>query len=113
MVVDDEPYLRSFLRNLLESKFTVDTAGDGVEALKLAQKQPEVILIDVLMPGMLGLDLCRALRSERNAAAIVMVTALDDDELRSACLAAGANDLITKPFHPDELFARIARCLDA
>ena len=113
MVVDDEPYLRSFLKNLLEPRFAVETADGGAEALELARGRPDVILIDVIMPRMSGMDLCQRLRATQNPAKILMLTALDEAEIRRACLAVGANDLICKPFHPDELISRIEGLVDA
>jgi DNA-binding NarL/FixJ family response regulator len=100
LVVDDSPaFLRAFCSFLQEQPNlkVVATARDGREALTLAHKlQPELVLLDVQMPGMNGVEAARQLGTQCPAICVVMVTALDAPELRQACLKCGARGFIRK-----------------
>ncbi len=110
LVVDDIVSNRDTLRELLESDdYRLAEAEDGPSALELAAEiQPDLVLLDVMMPGMNGYEVCRRLRSNPRLAEIpvIMVTALDDQASRIAGIEAGADDFITKPFNRAELRAR-------
>ncbi len=112
LVVDDEPKIVALAREYLEhAGFAVLTAVDGPSALKAARvRKPDVLVLDLGMPGMDGLDVARALRRE-SAIPIVMLTARDDELDRILGLEIGADDYVTKPFSPRELVARIRAIL--
>jgi DNA-binding NarL/FixJ family response regulator len=107
LVVDDSPaFLRAFCSFLQEQPNlkVVATARDGREALALAEKlQPELVLLDVQMPGMNGVEAARQLGVQSPATCVVMVTALDAPELRQACLQCGARGFIHKNVVRQEL----------
>ena len=111
LIVDDEPKGRKTLQVLLMTHdYTLAFAADGQEALvKAAELTPDVILLDVMMPGMDGFAVCRQLRAIPNLAEIpvIMVTALDDQDSRLQGIEAGADDFVSKPFDRAELRARI------
>jgi PAS domain S-box-containing protein len=111
LIVDDLPAMSQLIATLLsEENYHLDFANSGAEALeKAAALGPDLILLDIMMPGMDGFAVCRALRSMPRLAAIpiIMVTALDDRASRLAGLEAGADDFVSKPFDPSELRARV------
>jgi DNA-binding response OmpR family regulator len=111
LIVDDEPTGQDVLEGLLAGQgYQMAFAPDGPSALaKAALLMPDVILLDVMMPGMDGFDVCRQLRADPILAEvpIILITALDDDDSRLAGIEAGADDFITKPFNRVELRARI------
>lgn len=111
LIVDDEPTGQDVLEGLLAGQgYQMAFAPDGPSALvKAALLTPDVILLDVMMPGMDGFDVCRQLRADPILAEvpIILITALDDDDSRLAGIEAGADDFITKPFNRVELRARI------
>jgi two-component system copper resistance phosphate regulon response regulator CusR len=105
---DDRHLLTSIARGLREASYDVDLATAGPEALALAQaNRYDVIVLDVLLPGMSGLQLCQAIRERGDRVPILMLTALDAVEHRIAGLDAGADDYLTKPFDFGELLARL------
>jgi DNA-binding response OmpR family regulator len=108
LMVDDDPQLRVMLGYALrQDNFQVEEASSGEEALEmLEQQQPDVILLDVLMPGMGGVETCRRIR-EQSSTPIIMLTALGRDEDVVAGLEAGADDYCTKPVSLVQLVARI------
>jgi DNA-binding response OmpR family regulator len=112
LVVDDEPRIVDLARDYLEhAGFAVLTASDGPSALKAARsRKPDVLVLDLGLPGMDGLDVARTLRRE-SAVPIVMLTARDDELDRVLGLEIGADDYVTKPFSPRELVARIRAIL--
>lgn len=112
LAVDDEAgILRLIKLELEEQDFTVVTAASGEEALQVAQEQrPEIVLLDILMPEMDGLEVMRRLR-EISDAPIILVTAKDTDSDKVRGLEQGADDYIVKPFNADELGARIRAVL--
>lgn len=112
LVVDDEPkYRRLIVTNLRLAGYETEEAGDAASTLQvLATAEPDLILLDLRLPGLDGVQLCRRIR-ERSWVPIIMVTALDAEPQLVAGLDAGADDYIAKPFSPDELLARIRAVL--
>jgi PAS domain S-box-containing protein len=111
LVVDDVATNRETLRELLDAQdYRVMEAADGPTALRLmAETPPDLVLLDVMMPGMDGYEVCCRLRADARLAAVpvIMVTALDDQASRLAGIKAGADDFVTKPFNRAELRARV------
>ena len=110
LVVDDEPAVRESLRRALELEgYDVELAEDGEEALArlVLPAQPDAVILDVLMPGIDGLDVCRRLRADRNEVPVLMLTARAEVDSRVAGLDAGADDYLPKPFALAELLARL------
>jgi len=112
LVVDDEPQIRRTLRAvLIPHGYTVFEARSGEEALAaLRQEQPDLVLLDLNMPGMGGLDACRAIR-ENSDVAILVLTVRDAENDKVQALDAGADDYVIKPFGTPELLARIRAAL--
>jgi DNA-binding response OmpR family regulator len=108
LVVEDTPEFAHLSARLLETEgFAVTVAGDGAQGLELARRlTPELVVLDVTLPGMDGIEVCRRIR-EFSDCYIVMVTARDDEFDRVLGLTIGADDYVTKPFSPRELAARI------
>jgi two-component system response regulator MprA len=111
--VDDEPALRDGLRQALTLEgYRVDVAGDGAEALDLHAAQPaDAVVLDILMPRVDGLEVCRRLRAVGDRVPILLLTARAELEDRVEGLDAGADDYVVKPFALDELFARLRALL--
>ena len=112
LVVDDEPRIVRLVHDYLEhAGFEVATAGDGPGALRLArERDPDLVVLDLGLPGLDGLDVTRALRRE-GAVPIIMLTARDDETDKLVGLELGADDYVTKPFSPKELVARVRAVL--
>ena len=112
LVADDSPEILRITRDYLEhAGFTVLTATDGAGALRLAhQREPDLVVLDLSMPGMDGLDVARAIRRE-SALPIIMLTARADESDTLVGLELGADDYVTKPFSPKELVARVRAVL--
>ncbi|MCB9010112.1 MAG: response regulator transcription factor [Ardenticatenaceae bacterium] len=112
LVVDDEPKIVKLARDYLErSGYAVLTAGDGRTALSMARSEkPDMIVLDLSLPELDGLDVCRTLRRESDVP-IIMLTARIDETDRLIGLELGADDYITKPFSPRELVARVRAVL--
>jgi DNA-binding response OmpR family regulator len=108
LVVEDEPSLQETLvYNLKKEGYTVETVGDGREALDLArQLKPDLIVLDLMLPGMDGFEVTRVLRKEMTTP-VLMLTARDDEIDRVVGLEVGADDYLTKPFSMRELMARV------
>jgi two-component system response regulator MprA len=114
LVVDDERAVRDSLRRALELEgYETDVAADGVEAPQRFESngEPDAVILDVLMPGVDGLEVCRRLRRDGNSVPVLMLTARDEVENRVAGLDAGADDYVTKPFALEELLARLRALL--
>jgi len=109
LIADDDPRLRNLLTWTLEQgHYNVVEAGDGLSALELAhQVHPDLYLLDVGMPGMNGVELCRQLRAESVISPILILTGFGSEEDKVAGLEAGADDYQTKPFASKELLARV------
>lgn len=111
LVVDDEEDIRSILKyNLQKEGFQVDEAENGEKGLeKIEQKTPDLIILDVMMPGMDGIEVCDAIRSkpEYNHVLICLLTARNEDYSQIAGLNAGADDYVAKPVKPKVLVSRI------
>ena len=112
LVVDDEPKIATLARDYLEhAGFAVLTAGDGLSALTtIRQRRPDLVVLDLGLPGLDGLDLTRELRRD-STIPIVMLTARDDELDKLLGLELGADDYLTKPFSPRELVARVRAVL--
>ena len=112
LVVDDEPQIRRVLRSTLSSRgYTISEASTGEEAVELAGKlKPDLILLDVNLPGISGFETCREIRRS-SAAPIIMLTVRSAERDKVVALDAGADDYITKPFGIEELLARIRASL--
>jgi len=114
LVVDDERAVRESLRRALELEgYGVELAADGEEALeRLGAPAPaDAVILDVLMPGIDGLEVCRRLRASANAVPVLMLTARAEIDSRVAGLDAGADDYLSKPFALAELLARLRALL--
>lgn len=112
LVIDDEPKILQIARDYLENAgYRVIGAGDGPGALQTAQAdQPDLVVLDLGLPGMDGLDVCRQLRRESDVP-IIMLTARGEESDKLVGLELGADDYIVKPFSPKELVARVRAVL--
>lgn len=108
LVVDDEPNIVQFLELGLQNEgFEIQTALDGITAITMIKQfQPHVVILDVMMPGMDGFEVCRMLKKTENVA-VIMLTARDEVDDRVKGLNLGADDYMVKPFSFEELLARI------
>ncbi|HEY6055796.1 MAG TPA: response regulator transcription factor [Gaiellaceae bacterium] len=114
LVVDDERAVRDSLRRALElDGYEVELAADGEEALHRIENgaEPDAVVLDILMPRMSGLEVCRRLRENGNRIPVLMLTARDQVEDRVEGLDAGADDYVVKPFALEELLARVRALL--
>ena len=112
LVVDDDPNVVELVRIYLErADYEVLTAGDGGSALRLwADEQPDLVILDVVMPGGDGWDVCRRIAADRKTP-IMFLSGRDGDRDRIQGLRLGADDYVTKPFNPEELVARVRAIL--
>jgi DNA-binding response OmpR family regulator len=108
LVVEDEPALRDTLEwNLVREGYQVQTVADGIAGLQRAREwKPDLLILDLMLPGMDGLEVCRQLRKD-SALPILMLTARESETDRVVGLEMGADDYLTKPFHMRELLARV------
>jgi DNA-binding response OmpR family regulator len=113
LVIEDEPDLRAGLQHNLELEgFEVDVAGDGKQGLRRAlQDNPSLILLDLMLPGLAGIEVLRQLRKAGKATPVIIVSAKGQDRDKVAGLELGADDYITKPFALTEMMARIRAVL--
>lgn len=113
LVVEDEGSIRKFIGiNLIRSGFKVFEAGSGEEALQmLAACNPAVVVLDIMLPGIDGFEVCQKIREMREDIAIIMLTAKGQDMDKIMGLELGADDYMIKPFNPQELVARIRAIL--
>ena len=114
VVVDDEPRLRQVLVRLMEADgFRCKEAASGVEALEVLAQEPAMLVIsDLRMPRMDGTDLLRQIRARYPDTAVMMITAVADVDVAVSCLSMGAMDYLTKPFHLEEVRARVAQAME-
>ena len=115
LAVDDTPENLDVVKGLLSSRFVVKAAVNGMMALKIAEKKPpDLILLDIRMPGMDGYEVCRKLKANETTAAIPVIFLTGESGVASEAdaLAAGAAGYVTKPIDPDILFAKILDCLN-
>lgn len=113
LVVDDEPHVREAIGRAMRLEgHAVDFAADGLEAIeRLAAHPPDAVLLDVLMPGLSGIDVCRRMRDGGDRTPVLMLTARSGVGDRVAGLEAGADDYLPKPFALEELIARLRALL--
>ena len=114
LIVDDEPRLRQVLVHLMRNDgFTCLEAANGDEAMAVLERQPvTLVMSDLRMPKLDGMELLRQIRGRWPDTAVVMITAVADVEVAVSCLAVGAMDYLTKPFHLEEVRARVAQALE-
>ena len=117
LVVDDDPFIRRLITTTLEdvAQFELLEACDGNEALAIAEShQPQIVLLDVDIPGIDGIEVCRALRADDRTsdATVVMLTAAHGDDIEARAGAAGADLFLTKPFSPLDLLRLVDRLSD-
>ena len=112
LLAEDEVTLRDFIRRNLHARgFEVVEANNGLEAIALWEREnPHLLILDIMMPRMDGLEVCRRVR-EHSAVPIIVLTALDDESDKVAALDLGADDYLTKPFGVEELLARVRAVL--
>jgi len=113
LLVDDEPNIIELAQLYLEREgYNIITASDGKSALDAVEKQrPALIVLDLMMPEVDGLEVCRTLRGKKDPVSILMLTARDEDIDKILGLELGADDYLTKPFNPRELVARVKAVL--
>jgi len=112
LVVDDNPQIRQLLKECLQDEYLVSEADDGISALhQVRQTMPDLIISDVIMPGMDGFDLCRALKTDETFRKIpvILLTAKASELMRVEGMEAGADDYIPKPFSPNDLLEKIKK----
>jgi two-component system, OmpR family, response regulator VicR len=108
LVVDDDLPIRKFIQANLEARgYQVLEAADGEEAIRIAQKEnPDLLILDIIMPGMDGFTVCRKIR-EWSSVPVIMLSAREGENDKEKCGACGANDYLTKPFILRELLALV------
>jgi DNA-binding response OmpR family regulator len=113
LVVDDDPTVSDVVRRYLErAGYEVTLTGDGPGALEaFARRRPDLVVLDLMLPGIDGLEVCRRLRTRADGVPIVMLTALGEESDRVLGLQLGADDYVTKPFSPRELVLRVQSVL--
>lgn len=113
LVVDDEPSIVTLIKfNLEKAGYIVITAEDGRQGLDLSlTEKPDLIVLDLMLPGMDGMDVCKTLRQEKVETPILMLTAKDEEFDKILGLELGADDYMTKPFSPREVVARVKAIL--
>jgi DNA-binding response OmpR family regulator len=113
LIVEDEPKVASFLKNgLEENNYTAEIAYDGLSAEKLAKRNMyDLFILDIIIPGMNGLELCKKLKKINSALPVLMLTALGTTDDKVIGFDAGANDYLVKPFEFRELLARVKALL--
>ena len=114
LAVDDSPENLDVLKGQLTPDYIVKAAINGAVALKIASKRPpDIVLLDVRMPGMDGFEVCQALKQDTTTrdVPVIFVTGEDDSEIRAAATKVGVADILSKPVDPDALRETIERCL--
>src|SRR3990172_4482594 len=111
LIVDDEPNIRELAKMYLEREgFQVETVGTGKDALTAMSGNPDLVILDLMLPDTDGFEVCRRIRAQSNVP-VLMLTARKDDIDKIVGLEMGADDYITKPFNPRELVARVKAVL--
>lgn len=116
LIVDDEPYIREFLGEILSSEFQVFFAQSGKSALEVVKRtKPSIIVLDLIMSDMGGMKFCETIKKDEKLKYIplVILSAIDDPKVRMEAFSLGAVDFVQKPFHPDELLMRVKKKLSA
>jgi DNA-binding response OmpR family regulator len=113
LVVEDEPKVASFIRRALEEEsYAVDVTDNGNEALDMAKTESyDLVILDLMLPGLPGLEILRRIRAARNKVPVLILTARSEVDQKVTGLDAGADDYLTKPFSIDELLARVRALL--
>lgn len=113
LIVDDDAFVRTLLRDMLAGEgYALLEAEDGRAALELlGDRAPELVLLDLFMPRLSGLEALATIRERWPGARVLIISSLDSDRLVTEALQAGAAGYITKPFHPVEITAAVARAL--
>lgn len=113
LVVDDEESIVKLVQyNLTQAGYEVLTADNGLQALEIVREErPDLLILDLMLPGLNGMDVCQRLRKDGLNTSIIMLTARDDEIDRILGLEMGADDYVTKPFSPRELVARVKAVL--
>jgi DNA-binding response OmpR family regulator len=113
LLVDDEPNIVQLARLYLEREgFRIESAGDGLEAIETIERlRPALVILDIMLPKLGGLEVCLRLRAEGIQTPILMLTARDEDVDKILGLELGADDYLTKPFNPREMVARVKAIL--
>jgi two-component system, OmpR family, alkaline phosphatase synthesis response regulator PhoP len=113
LLVDDEVNIVQLTRMYLEREgYKVQSVGDGLEAIQKIEKiHPDLVVLDVMLPGLDGFEVCKRVRGSNNSVPIMMLTARDEDIDKILGLELGADDYLTKPFNPRELVARVKAIL--
>jgi DNA-binding response OmpR family regulator len=113
LVVDDDPSILKFVQVNLEARgYQVLTAADGEEAIRMAEKEkPELLILDIVMPGMDGFAVCRKIR-QRSTVPVIMLSAREGENDKEKCEACGADDYLTKPFVLRELLSQVKTLLE-
>ncbi len=108
LIVEDDPNIRKLVRvNLVKRGYTVSEAGDSHQAIALFEEAPvDLVLLDLMLPGLSGVDICKWIRARSDVPIIVLSARLEED-LKVAALDAGADDYVTKPIGQEELLARV------
>ena len=114
LICDDEPNLRELMRVSLDAGYEFHEAADGAEAIELVDRlRPDIVLLDVMMPGLSGLDVLEHIRGqpERATTPVIMISAFSSAADRAAAAGRGATAFLGKPFDPDELSALVEQLL--
>ncbi len=113
LIVDDDRFVRDLLRDLLAPDgYAFCEAADGEEAIRMVEaEKPDVVLLDLLMPRVSGMDALRTIRERMPASRVLVITSLDSDALVSQAMAAGAQGFVVKPFHPLEIKQAVRKAL--
>ena len=113
LIADDAPHIARSLSFILQKEgFSVDVANNGDEALqKIREERPKVVFLDIVMPKMTGLDICKEIKADPalKDTYIIILTAKGGDMDRQECMSAGADEYMTKPFSPREVLERVLK----
>ncbi len=112
LIVDDSLFMRTMIKNVILSTDSqvVGEAGSGEEAIQLyGRLRPNLVFLDIIMPGIGGIETLKEIKAMNNAATVVMCTSLGQDRIIAEAVAAGASDFITKPFNKDEIISVVRK----